>query len=183
MQNVLELAEVEHAAAMWIDGQVRIQVSGEVPESCWVVEIEQSPLDVWPPHFLVNRHRTSPICAQVMTPYVVANCFVTGQRPEQITLVHKGGQMEVEVKDGAETPVVARPGDADGEYDEAEGRSHRRFSFDEAFTNAVAALPVPDQAVADQLENIVVAEIWGEVGGIAGSHDLVVRVRRSRAPA
>jgi|SRR5215213_7189842 len=181
MRNIAELAEVGQATATWNDGQLRVQVSGPVHESCWKVDVEQSPMDIWPPQYVVNRRRTSPICAQVETRYVVAESFTLGSRPEQIVVHHAGGELNVPVE-GAEA-TVAPPAAAGGEFDEAEGRSRRRLAFDEAFANAVEALPHHPSSIPDWLDTVVVTEIRGEFGGIAGSHDLVVRVRRDRPPS
>ena len=179
MEKIAELADVGQASATWDEGQLRIQVAGEVHESCWAVSIEQSPLDIWPPQFAVNRRRTSTICSPVMTRYVAAETFTVGARPDSIVLYHAGGEMNVpvEARGGNGLPGVA-PGDGGG-FDEAEGRSHRRFSFDEAFANAVEALPFRPSNIADWMDTVVVTEIRGELGGIAGSRDLVVRVRRA----
>jgi hypothetical protein len=62
--------------------------------------------------------------------------------------------------------------------DEATGRS-RNLSFEEAFTDAVKNLPPLDPSHPDALDVVVVTEIRGEFGGIAGFHDLVVKIRRS----
>jgi hypothetical protein len=179
MSNVFELAEVSEASATWGDGQLTIRASGTVPESCWRVDIQQSPPD-GKPAFVAIRRRTAGICMEVITPYVVVRNFTLGARPDSVELHHAGGDLSVRVDDdqaGVGRSAVAH------EYDEAEGRSSRRLSFDEAFANAVEALPTDPPAVPDWLETVVVTEIRGEFGGIAGSHDLVVRVRRGRPPA
>jgi flavin-binding protein dodecin len=61
---------------------------------------------------------------------------------------------------------------------EATGRS-RNLSFDEAFADALNNLPSSIPSHPDQLDVVTVIEIRGEFGGIAGLHDLVVKVRRS----
>ncbi|HEX8204427.1 MAG TPA: hypothetical protein VF587_00060 [Solirubrobacteraceae bacterium] len=181
MDKVAELADVRQAGATWAEGQLRIQVAGEVHESCWSVDIEQSPMDIWPPQYVVSRHRTSSICAEVFTRYVAAESFTVGSRPESVVLHHAGGEMEVRVEDGP-APAARLP-QGDGGFDEAEGRSRRRFSFDEAFANAVEALPFRPSEIADWMDVVSVTDIWAELGGIAGSHDLVVKVRRAHPPS
>lgn len=61
--------------------------------------------------------------------------------------------------------------------DEATGRS-RNLSFEEAFADAVKNLPPRDPSHPDEMDVVVVTDIRGEFGGIAGSHDLVIKVRR-----
>ena len=62
--------------------------------------------------------------------------------------------------------------------DEATGFS-KKLSFDEAFADAVAKLPPIEPPVADALSQVHVLEIGGRFGGIAGFHDLFVRVSRT----
>ena len=185
MEKIAELADVGQASATWTEGQLRVQVAGEVHESCWTVDIEQSPLDIWPPQFVVNRRRTDAICAEVFTRYVVAESFPLGARPDSIVLHHAGGEMNVpvEASSGPALPGLPDDGDGGGDFDEAEGRSRRRFSFDEAFGNAVEALPHRPSEIADWMDTVVVTQIRAELGGIAGSRDLVVRVRRGHPPS
>ena len=183
MNRIAELADVGQATATWTEGQLRIQVVGEVHDTCWTVEIEQSPLDVWPPEFAVNRRRTSYICTPVVTRYLVAESFAFGTRPDSICLHHAGGETNVPVEDGERPDLSRLLGDGEGGFDEAEGRSRRRFSFDEAFTNAVEALPSRPSGIPDWMDSVVVTQIHAELGGIAGSRDLVVRVRRAHPPS
>jgi hypothetical protein len=61
--------------------------------------------------------------------------------------------------------------------DEATGRSHN-LSFDEAFADAVRNLPPREPSHPDEMDVVVVTEIRGEFGGIAGFQDLVVKIRR-----
>jgi len=60
----------------------------------------------------------------------------------------------------------------------ATGRS-RKLSFDEAFASAVAQLPTLEPTHADMLETVRVIEIGSLHGGIAGLHELYVRVSRT----
>jgi hypothetical protein len=180
MPDIMEPADVMRASAIWADGQLTIRAAGTVPESCWGVSIEQSPIDIWPPQFAANRRRTTPgPCLQMELRYAVAASFTLGTRPDSIRLHRAGEPLDVPVEDGSHVPVAH-----DGaEFDEAVGRSHRRISFDEAFSRAVEALPSVEPETADWLEQVEVVSIHGEYGGIAGSSDLVVRVRRARPPA
>jgi hypothetical protein len=61
--------------------------------------------------------------------------------------------------------------------DEAIGFSPN-LSFDEAFADALAALPKLDGNTADQLENIAVLETVARIGGIVGFQHLFVRISR-----
>jgi hypothetical protein len=179
MPDVMQLADVNQATATWAEGQLTIRASGTVPESCWGVSIEQSPMDIWPPEFVANRRRTTPgPCLQVVLRYSVAASFPLGTRPDSVRLHREGEPLLVPVEDGSHAPVA----DDAAVFDEAVGRSRRRISFDEAFSNAVEALPPFETDIRDWLEQVEVVSIHGEYGGIAGSSDLVVRVRRARPP-
>ena len=55
----------------------------------------------------------------------------------------------------------------------------KKLSFDEAFADAIARLPKIEPSHPDTLETVRVVEIGGLFGGIAGFHDLYVRVCRT----
>ena len=63
--------------------------------------------------------------------------------------------------------------------DEATGHS-RKLSFDEALADAIEQLPALEPAHPDTLQTVRVVEIGALLGGIAGLHDLYVRVRRTQ---
>ncbi len=57
------------------------------------------------------------------------------------------------------------------------------FSFDEAFKNALDALPADTNVYPDKMEVVKVVEIGAAFGGIAGVAHMYVRVRREPDPA
>lgn len=63
--------------------------------------------------------------------------------------------------------------------DEATGFS-KKLSFDEAFANALASLPVTTTTTADAMDRVHVLEIGALFGGVAGFHDIYVRIRHTR---
>ena len=74
--------------------------------------------------------------------------------------------------------TVVGGGGCPEEADEATGFS-KKLSFDEAFADAIARLPAIEPEHPDTLETVRVVEIGGLFGGIAGFHDLYVRVCRT----
>lgn len=179
----IQPAEVTHVWASYGRGMLRIRISGTVPATCWKARIRQSMIDVYPPQFEAVRFRTGSICLQVVTPYVVEDSFALPEPPGDSIVLHTAdGPMDVAIEPGG--PPEPRPMAPDeGEFDEAEGRSFRRLSFEEALENAITSLPPVDDPTPDWLDRIEVVGSHVEIGGIAGSHDLVVRVRRARPPA
>jgi hypothetical protein len=176
----LEPAEVDHAWAGYNEGILRVRAAGNVPESCWRAQIRQSIIDIFPPQFEAVRFRTRAVCLRVVTPYVVEQSFELPTTPgDTIVLHHAGGKMDVPVEPYG-TPPDPRPVAG---YDEAEGRSSRRFDFGEALENAIANLPPVSDPRPDWLDTVEVVGTEAQIGGIAGSHDLVVRVRRARPPS
>lgn len=177
--SYVELAEVTAAEAWYGRGMLTLRASGTVPDTCWRASLRQSIIEIFPPQYEAVRFRTGTLCLPVVTGYAVQDAFDLPEPPgETIVLHHAGGEMKVEVRTG-EPPAVQQV----EEYDEAEGRSSRRFDFGRALENAIANLPPVTSPIPDWLYTIEVTEIEAQLGGIAGSHDLVVRVRRARPPA
>ncbi len=173
-----QLADVSSASAVYGRGMLTVRAAGEVPASCWRAQIRQSIIDIFPPQFEAVRFRTNSICLQVVTPFVVEQSFELPTEPGESVVLHTaGGEMEVPVEPRGFKPDP-RPA---AEYDEAEGRSSRRFDLEDALEKAIANLPPVEDAVPDWLDTIEVVDIEVQIGGIAGSRDLVVRVRRPRS--
>ena len=55
----------------------------------------------------------------------------------------------------------------------------KNLSFDEAFASALESLPATTTKTADAMDRVQVVEIGGLFGGIAGFHDMYVRIRRT----
>jgi hypothetical protein len=165
--------------AFYFGDSLLIVAAGNLPSPCYKVRIEQSLLTVEPPEFLLERCPTGGFCPAVITPYKASQLFQRKSRPKEVVVHHADGSDRVKVKGISEesqfNSLLAEwgsPGD-----DEATGRS-RNLSFEEAFADAHKNLPPRPSPKPDELEVVVVTEIRGEFGGIAGLHDLVVTVRR-----
>jgi hypothetical protein len=183
-----EPCEREELAAYWADEYLILVARGTLPESCWAVQFEQSPLDIWPPQFLLRRCRTASFCPPVMTPYTACDVVRLGTRPDAIAIHHREGEESVPVQDLAAgqapsaVPAFTGATDEAAEFDEAVGLS-RSMSFDEAFREAIAGLPPWRPSFPDEMSTVQVTETGAWFGGIAGFNDLFVRVRRAKRPA
>jgi len=165
---------------------VLIVAEGELPTPGFDVDIEQSPLRIFPPQFNLLQCPRPGIWPQVITPYCYAESVPFPADQEAVTVHHAEGSDEVSIEDCTkELAGYARAiqGDADQPCppgtDEATGFS-RKLSFDEAFANAVANLPPVESPVADALTRVQVLEVGGLFGGFAGFNDLFVRICRSQ---
>lgn len=102
-----------------------------------------------------------------------------------MTVHHADGTDQVDIEEcGKELTEYVRAisGDADRPCpegaDQATGFS-KKLSFNEAFANARATLPVVESPSSDALEQIEVVAIGGLFGGIAGFNHLFVRICRT----
>ncbi|HSV64666.1 MAG TPA: hypothetical protein VLJ59_02000 [Mycobacteriales bacterium] len=161
---------------------VLIVAEGELPTPGFDVDIEQSPLKIFPPQFNLLRRPRPGIFPQVVTPYRHAERvpFPAGQ--EIVTVHHAEGSDRVPIEEcGPELAAYVQAvngAGTTGDVDEATGFS-KNLSFDEAFADALANLPPFSSPVADALARVEVLEIGGLFGGFAGFHDLFVKVRRT----
>jgi hypothetical protein len=165
--------------AFWVGDGVIIAAQGTLPTPCWEVEIELSPIDVWPPEFGLNRCNTGDICTQVVTPYNASEYFAFGSRPDTVIVHDEAGRHTVDVEDIPTETLLAPAEETDAAVDEAVGLS-ANLSFDEALRDALQKLPPWDSPIRDDMAVITVAEIGAWLGGIAGFHHLFVRVRRAK---
>lgn len=157
-------------------GHLLICADGDLPTPGFDVKIEQNPARIFPPQFNILQCRRSGNFAQVITPYKICRSFPLADRVPEITVHHAEGTDKVSVESCNDD--LARYEDScrqDDDYDgvQVTGRS-TSLSFNEAFADAVAQLP--PSPVADGLTRLKVAEIGGLFGGIAGFHELFVKV-------
>ncbi len=162
-----------------------IVAEGELPTPGFEVDIEQSPLTIFPPQFSLLRCPLPGVFPQVVTPFRYVETFRVVPRPEAVTVHHAEGSDEVKVEDwgpelGAFAQAMRRYEEECPEgADQATGFS-KNLSFDEAFRDALAKLPPVEDPHPDQLERVRVLEIGALFGGIAGFRDLTVTVCRTR---
>src|SRR4051794_1846850 len=64
-----ELAPRATYTASQTPGEVIIKAIGEHPSSNYEARLFQSPLRIWPPQYLLGRHKTGGMGAQVITPF------------------------------------------------------------------------------------------------------------------
>lgn len=185
MRQDCELSERTSVRAFYESGNLLLAVEGELPTPAFVVDIEQSPIDVFPPEFSLLRCRRPGFFPQVVVPFRYSETFQVGSRPDQVTVHHAEGSDAVAVEQcgqqlapygeavGAGAAQQCPPG-----ADEATGFS-KNLSIDEAFADALAKLPPITPEHPDTLETVRVAEIGAFFGGIAGFRDVWVRVCRT----
>jgi flavin-binding protein dodecin len=172
-----ELARRRKIMAFRFGSRMWITARGMKPSPCYEVEVQQSPLKIFPPQYnVVWRPISGLMCPQVLTPYEVSGVFHAIPGQETVVVHHQGGTDEVKIQ---EIPVPAEMEGGEAAL-AAEGGAAGLFtgysgtSFDEAYQDAVA------KAVAhpDELFSVRVVEQGGTHGGIAGINDLFVTVRK-----
>lgn len=165
---------------------VLIIAEGELPTPGFDVDIVQSPPEVTPAQFTLLRRARPGIWPRNVTTYRDAKTVRFPDDQSTVTVHHADGTDQVDIeKCGEELDFYLRAvGDnADRPCppgaDEATGFS-KKLSFEEAFANARANLPPAKSPGADSLERLEVLEIGALYGGIAGFHDMFVRICRTR---
>ena len=185
MQTGCELAARTQIHAYRIDQNVLLVAEGELPTPGYRVDIQQDPRRIFPPQFDLLRCQLPGIFPQVITPFRHAETVRYPTDQATVTVHHAEGSDQVPIDDpGDELSAYAeavrgspdRPCPAGA--DQAVGFS-KNLSFDEAFAQALANLPPLEAPGADILARVQVVEIGGLFGGIAGFHDLFVRVCRT----
>jgi hypothetical protein len=115
---------------------------------------------------------------QVITPYRICRSFPLGDKVAEITVHHAEGSDQVATEPCTDDLDAyqdsCRYGDDYQGGIPATGRS-TALSFDQAFADALAQLPA--SPVADGQTRVKVTEIGGLFGGIAGFHELFVKIR------
>lgn len=186
MPRVCELADRTRIRAFRAYEDILIVAEGDLPSPGFAVDIEQSPIRIFPQQFNLVRCRLDGIFPQVVTPYRNARTVRFPADRPQVTVHHAEGADAVDIEEcpGELEPYAqtVAPGAAttpcpEGAV-EATGFSPN-LSFDEAFADAIAKLP-PDPAIfADAVARVQVVEIGGLFGGFPGFSDLFVRVCRT----
>ncbi|WP_305783509.1 hypothetical protein [Symbioplanes lichenis] len=157
--------------------QILIVAEGKLPSPGFEVDIAEDPRRIFPQQFDLVRRPLDGFFPQVVTPYTYSESVLFPADQAVVTVHHAEGSDEVRIqKCGRELAAYKRAVADKG--DEATGFS-KNLSFDEAFANAVAALPPSTTPIADGIETIVVQEIGGLFGGFFPRRDLFVRVRRT----
>jgi hypothetical protein len=177
---------MSRAWAFQVMDRVFVAVAGSKPTPCYEVKLTEfvgaggsgasTALEV----ALLWRD-TDIGCAEVITPYVINHSFFVGRRlVETVWIQHDGGPTSIPVRrvrdgDPAADATAAQVGG--GGTPEFTGWS--RASFDEAYSHAVAQIPLRGP---DDLLNVRVTGAGGMHGGIAGFDERFVTVRRIMEP-
>lgn len=174
MADKCELSDRTEIRVFHCDGEILVTATGDAPDSGWDVKIEQSPLRIFPAQYNLMRCRRPGIHLPVVTPFKVARAFPMAESVPEITVHHREGSDKVVVEACPEDLAgYGQSTDAAAAGVTATGRSND-LSFDEAFADAVSKLP--SSPFADGLTRVVVTEISGMFGGIAGFHELAVTI-------
>jgi hypothetical protein len=182
MADTCELATRRSIRAFRIGPRVLIVAEGDLPHPGYSAKITQRPEEIFPPWYQVLRCSRPGIFPQVIVPYKVSLTINHPEDRDVVRVFHAEGEDDVKIEAcpdelsayGAVVGGVACPEGAD----EATGFS-KALSFDEAFADAISKLPKLEPTHPDMMETVRVAEIGGLFGGIAGFHDLYVRVCRT----
>lgn len=84
--------------AQQVPGAVLIFADGMHPTSGYQAFFEQSPLDVFPPEFILWHIAPSGIVLEVLTPFTVYTSFKTTGKIERVAVHDANGRHEVEVE-------------------------------------------------------------------------------------
>ena len=184
MAGTRELAKVETAQGYQVGDYLVLRITGDKPSPCFVVDIEQSPIDIFPPQFVATWWIDPRVrCPQVITPYERVEAFaVANLGGKSVTLQTADGDREISVEEITEeraaAPATAGVSIADviGPPQEAVGYSDD-YDVGAAVKDAIGNLPRRGEHIPDWLAQYTVVEIGAEVGGIAGFNRLYARVR------
>ena len=178
MSKPCDLAERAAIRIVQCEGHLLICARGDLPSPGFDAAIEQSPRRIFPPQYNIVRHRRPGVFPQIITPYRICKSFPLGDKVPEITVYHAEGSDKVSVEPCADDlegyQNSCRHDDDDRAGLPVTGRS-ASLSFDEAFADALAQLPA--SPAADGQTRVKVTEIGGLFGGLAGFHELFVKIR------
>ena len=183
MADICELAQRATIRAFRSGPKVVIVAEGDLPSTGYDAKITQRPERIFPPWYQVLRCPRPGFFPTVLVPYRVSLTINHPEDRDVVTVFHADGKDEVKIEAcgdelAAFSAVIGDGGGCPEGADEATGFS-KKLSFDEAFADALAKLPTIEPEHPDTLETVRVVEIGGLFGGIAGFHDLYVRVCRT----
>jgi hypothetical protein len=182
MIHTCELAQRTTIRAFRAGPKVLIVAKGELPSPGYDATITQRPERIFPPWYQVLRCPRPGTFITALVPYRVSLTIDYPEDQETVRVFHADGEDDVTIQacgeDLAAYSAVVAGGACPEGADEATGFS-KDLSFDAAFAEAIATLPAIEPEHPDTLETVRVVEIGGLFGGIAGFHDLYVRVCRT----
>jgi hypothetical protein len=181
-----QLAQRTRIQAFRAGRYVLLLAEGRVPDPGFEVDVQRSPLRIFPQQYNLVQRRRPGFFPAVFVTYRYAEVVLFPAEAPTVVVHHADGSDSVDVEEAGEdlagfTAVVSDgPSGAHSAAAEAVGSS-AGMSFDEAFADAVANLPPFEPPFPDATDRVVVADTGALFGGIAGLHHLFVRVRRVTA--
>ena len=97
-----ELAPQGQYTATQSKGEVTIKAQGEHPSSNYEARLVQSMLRIWPPQYMLARHKTGDMGAMVITPFTVTTSFKSNDPVEQVRVTDAAGQHDVKVEQASQ---------------------------------------------------------------------------------
>jgi len=165
-----------------------VVVEGLLPNPGHDVDIEQRPSHDGLASFQVVRRARAGMWPEVVTPFRYGELFEVEQVPNEIEVVHAEGADRVSVRTDRVgladpalqgQPAVEQP--VRGPVIHSATGFSPALSFDEAFADALQNLPSHEISHPDEMARVRVEEIGALFGGIAGFHQMYVKVRREIA--
>lgn len=180
------------AGAVYHHGTLVIWARGDKPTPCHTVRIKRLPIKIFPAEYGLDFCAGSGFCLEVITPYSVAEPFLTGAQ-DTVRIHTRDGVKELKVQ-MTDDPKLSLGPTAGGtamtmslvpsSNDTANNTAARReatgyseaFDFGEAFRDAVRNLPPDQNNFPDKLSTVSVTSIGGVYGGFAGIAKMYVKV-------
>ena len=140
-------------------GDLWISATGFTGTPCWELEVELSPIDIFPPQYSIVAYPTSGVCVQQETRYSAVGRFQHPTTFKSVKVEDDKGVRDVPIEDVPD--AIATGTDTDGSV---VGWS-RAIDLKEAVARAASQLPRRDPNVGIDLK---VEEIWYTDGGFVG---------------
>lgn len=166
-----------------VNRKVLIMAEGVLPTPGYSLSVEALPIRIFPQRYSLRRCSLPGVWPEVLSPYRIFEAVEYPVDQPVIHVEHADAVDEVKIKElvlgtGDGDAAGPEPREADGPDTAAVGFSDK-FSFDEAFLNAIAALDDMPAGHPDQLVTVKVEEVGALFGGIAGFNEMYVRVSRT----
>jgi len=92
-----ELAPAATYSASQTADEVTLKARGEHPAANYEAKLFPSPLRIWPPQYLLGRHQTGEIGAQVITPFETSASFNSTDPVQQLRVSDAAGGHDIQV--------------------------------------------------------------------------------------
>jgi hypothetical protein len=93
-------ADVAQLSATQTPTDVTVKATGQFPSSNYEAKLVLSPLRIWPPQYMLARHKTGNIGTQVLTPFEVSATFKAKATLPAVIVSDEGGARPVTVLEG-----------------------------------------------------------------------------------